>query len=75
MKAFLYTALLVICIAVGGVGGYVVHDYQHPKEEAVVVEPKEDKPDLLLPTEVEKRVVTVEEVKGRIKEINEWSTI
>lgn len=77
MKKFLsvvrdiVTVALILAVTFGA--GYYVGGNAN-KEEAVVVEDSSDTFDLELPFEVEKRVVTVEEVESKLVEIGELST-
>lgn len=67
--AVLLTLSLVFC------AGYFVGSF--PDEEAEIVEPinpAEEKFDLELPAEVEKRIVTVEEVEVMLVDISQFST-
>ena len=62
----------VIVIGAAFAGGYFVGIKQLP--EAEVVENTTDENDLQLPGEVEKRIVTVEEINSKLQEISEFST-
>ena len=62
----------VIVIGAAFAGGYFVGIKQLP--EAEVVENPTDENDLKLPGEVEKRIVTVEEINSKLQEISEFST-
>ena len=78
MKKFLNTvkevvAVVVIFAVVFG-AGYYFGDMAN-QQESVVVEEKDNGFDLELPLEVERRVVTVDEVESRLVEIGELSTI
>ena len=77
MKKFLSVVRDIVTVAIilavtFGAGYYVGGNAN--KEEAVVVEESSDTFDLELPFEVEKRVVTVEEVESKLVEIGELST-
>ena len=63
---------IVLVISAAFVGGYFVGIKQMPNAETV--DNATDKKDLKLPGEVEKRVVTVEEINSKLKEISEFST-
>ena len=63
---------VVIVTGVAFAGGYFVGLKQLP--EAEVVENPTDENDLKLPGEVEKRIVTVEEINSKLQEISEFST-
>ena len=63
---------VVIVIGTAFVGGYFVGIKQLP--EAEIVENPTNENDLRLPGEVEKRIVTVEEINSKLKEISEFST-
>lgn len=77
MKKFLsvvrdiVTVVIILTVTFGA--GYYVGGSAN-KAEAVVVEEVTDTFDLELPFEVEKRVVTVEEVESKLVEIGELST-
>ena len=78
MKKFLntikeITAVVVIFAVVFGAGCYFGD--KSNKNESVVVEENKSSFDLELPLEVERRVVTVDEVESRLVEIGELSTI
>jgi hypothetical protein len=65
--------LLTLSLVIGA--GYFVGSF--PDEEAEIVEPinpAEEKFDLELPAEVEKRIVTVEEVEVMLVDISQFST-
>ena len=68
----LITVLVVIAIAFGAGFFYAQHIDQ--PEVVEVVEEEQDSFDLELPLEVERRVVTVEEVESKLVEIGELST-
>ena len=63
---------IVLVISAAFVGGYFVGIKQMP--DAETVDNATDENDLKLPGEVEKRVVTVEEINSKLKEISEFST-
>lgn len=63
---------VVIVIGTAFVGGYFVGVKQLP--EAEIVKNPTNENDLKLPGEVEKRIVTVEEINSKLKEISEFST-
>ena len=63
---------IVLVISAAFVGGYFVGIKQMPNAETV--DNATDKKDLKLSGEVEKRVVTVEEINSKLKEISEFST-
>ena len=66
-------AILIVAVLIFRVGYYVGINKDKPEE--VVVENKVEKPiDIELPGEVEKRVVTKEEVDTKLVEIDELST-
>ena len=70
---FIAIFLSVLIIAgVAFVSGYYVGSNNPP--EAEVVENSTDENDLHLPGEVEKRIVTVEEINSKLVEISEFST-
>lgn len=77
MKKFLnvirdiLTVMIILAVTFGA--GYYIGDRAN-KEEVVVVEEASNTLDLELPFEVEKRVVTVEEVESKLVEIGELST-
>lgn len=63
---------IVLVISAAFVGGYFVGIKQMP--DAETVDNTTDENDLKLHREVEKRVVTVEEINSKLKEISEFST-
>ena len=63
-------ALVIISLAFGG--GYYIGQLQD--KEAKIVENEEPEFDLQLPVEVEKRIVTVEEITVKLEEISQFST-
>lgn len=63
---------VVFIIGVAFVGGYFIGIKQLPKAEIVDNPTKEN--DLKLPGEVEKRIITIEEIKSKLNEISELST-
>ena len=65
------SVLLVLALVFGA--GYFVGT-QKQKGDTIVVDPDDDKLDLKLPGETEKRVVTVEEIKTKLVEMDELST-
>ena len=74
-KAISSTLAVLLTLALVFSAGYFVGSF--PDEEAEVVEPinpTEEKFDLELPAEVEKRIVTVEEVEVVLVEISQFST-
>lgn len=70
-KIFSYFTLLLLFVIVFGVGYYVGNNKIN-KPESVILD--NNKTDLKLPGEIEKRVVTVEEVETKLLEIGELST-
>lgn len=71
VKSFL--GIVILGVALFGVGFYFGTNYNKPKAEAVIDTEKTGF-DLKLPGETEKRTVTVDEVESRIFEIGELST-
>lgn len=74
-KAISSTLAVLLTLALVFGAGYFVDSY--PDEEAEIVEPinpTEEKFDLELPAEVEKRIVTVEEVEVVLVDISQFST-
>ena len=74
-KAISSTLAVLLTLALVFCAGYFVGSY--PDEEAEVVEPinpTEEKFNLELPAEVEKRIVTVEEVEVVLIDISQFST-
>lgn len=74
-KAISSTLAVLLTLALVFGAGYFVASY--PDEEAEIVEPinpTEEKFDLELPAEVEKRIVTVEEVEVVLVDISQFST-
>lgn len=74
-KAISSTLAVLLTLALVFGAGYFVGSY--PDEEAEIVEPinpTEEKFDLELPAEVEKRIVTVEEVEVVLVDISQFST-
>lgn len=74
-KAISSTLAVLLTLALVFGAGYFVGSY--PAEEAEIVEPinpTEEKFDLELPAEVEKRIVTVEEVEVVLVDISQFST-
>ncbi len=67
--------IVIIVLAVFFAVGFISHDYLVKDEPATIIM-HETTPDfdLRLPVEVERRVVTVDEVEGRLAEIGELST-
>ena len=68
-----FIAVLVI-IAIAFAAGYCFCNVSGDEVKEVVVSDNEDDIDLELPMEVEKRVITVEEVETKLTEIGELST-
>lgn len=66
---------VIVVLAVFFAAGFFAHDYLAKDEPATIVM-HETTPDfdLRLPIEVERRIVTVDEVEGRLAEIGELST-
>ena len=74
-KAIRSTLAVLLTLALVFSAGYFVGSF--PDEEAEIVEPinpAEEKFDLELPAEVEKRIVTVEEVEVMLVDISQFST-
>lgn len=74
-KAISSTLAVLLTLALVFGAGYFVGSF--PDEEAEIVEPinpAEEKFDLELPAEVEKRIVTVEEVEVMLVDISQFST-
>ena len=74
-KAISSTLAVLLTLALVFSAGYFVGSF--PDEEAEIVEPinpAEEKFDLELPAEVEKRIVTVEEVEVMLVDISQFST-
>lgn len=74
-KATSSTLAVLLTLALVFGAGYFVGSF--PDEEAEIVEPinpAEEKFDLELPAEVEKRIVTVEEVEIVLVDISQFST-
>ena len=65
------SVLLVLALVFGA--GYFVGT-QKQKGDTIVVDPDDDKLDLKLPGEKEKREITVEEIKTKLVEMDELST-
>ena len=64
------TVLVIIYLAFGG--SYYIGQLQD--KEAEIVENEESEFDLQLPGEVEKRIVTVEEITVKLEEVSQFST-
>lgn len=74
-KAIRSTLAVLLTLALVFSAGYFVGSF--PDEEAEIVEPinpAEEKFDIELPAEVEKRIVTVEEVEVMLVDISQFST-
>lgn len=74
-KAIRSTLAVLLTLALVFSAGYFIGSF--PDEEAEIVEPinpAEEKFDLELPAEVEKRIVTVEEVEVMLVDISQFST-
>ena len=74
-KAISSTIAVLLTLAIVFGAGYFVGSF--PDEDAEVVEPinpTEEKFDLKLPAEVEKRIVTVEEVEEMLVDVSQFST-
>ncbi len=67
-----YTICMLVLLAGMFGGGYYFRDQQIEAENTEIVE--DTAPDIQLPGEVEKRIVTKEEVEGKLVEIKELST-
>lgn len=74
LKYFLVAIIVFGVIPAVGFGVGYFYCYISNNEPTEVVAAREDSFDLKLPLEVEKRVITVEEVETRIAEIGELST-
>lgn len=74
-KAISSTLVVLFTLALAFGAGYFVGSF--PKEEADIIQPidpTEEKFDMELPAEVEKRIVTVEEVEVMLVDISQFST-
>ncbi len=71
MKNFLSVCLALL---IGFGGGVCFNRYISYYSDAEVVETSSEEFDLQLPGEVEKRIITVDEIEGKLEQLNEWST-